>query len=60
MEKEIEKLKKRIEELEKRPYVMPVYPPIQQQTFVQAFNPFHPNFHTHNGSPCYNSPCVWC
>lgn len=54
MEKEIEELKKRIAELEKRPVIYPTYPPIQYQP------PQYQHFHYHNGMPCYNNPCFWC
>ena len=55
MEKEIEELKKRIEELEKRPVYIPVYPPIYNQP-----NYHNTALHYHNGQPCYQNPCVWC
>lgn len=57
MEKEIEELKKRIEELEKRPVYIPVYPPIQinppyqGQQFQQTCRCGNPVPHTY---------CVWC
>lgn len=56
MEDEIEKLKKRIEELEKRPQLVPYYPPIQQ------FPPY-PVQPINQSCWCgraYPHVCVWC
>lgn len=54
MEEEIKELKKRIEELEKRPQIIPYYPPTQYFPLVNL------NLHYHGQIPCYNNPCVWC
>lgn len=55
-DKEIEELKKRIEELEKRPQFIPYYPPIQ---FPPLYPPPTHQFHYHNGNICYQNPCIW-
>lgn len=59
IEEEIEfrELKRRVEELEKRPVYIPYSPPAvfpqQPQTWMR------PPFHYHGTQPCYNNPCVW-
>lgn len=58
MEEEIKELKKRIEELEKRPIITPIYQPIQYLPYPNLLQP-NPNLHYHGSVPCYNNPCVW-
>lgn len=48
----IGKLKERAE----RPQKEVVYFPNPVQPLMNN----NPNLHYHNGSPCYNNPCVWC
>ena len=57
-EEEIKELKKRIEELEKRPQFIPYYPPMQFPPLTPY--PYMQPYHSHNGSPCFNNPCIWC
>ena len=58
-EDEIKELKKRIEELERRP--IPYYHPIIiNNPPTPNIPPPGVNVHYHNGQPCYQNPCVWC
>jgi hypothetical protein len=37
-------------------------PPVEKWINCPAPTPLnvpHPNLHYHNGSPCYNNPCIW-
>lgn len=52
----IKELEKRIADLEKRPIYIPYTPPIQYPS-IQYQTPPH---HWHNGTICYQNPCVWC
>lgn len=58
MNEEIEELKKRIQELEKRPVYIPYFPPIPYAppTIARPPDPFH----YHGMTPCYQNPCYWC
>ncbi len=68
-EEEIEKLKKRVDELESKPPLftlpMPMLTPldIPQSPFPQPNFPAYPNYnstpHYHNGTPCYNNLCIY-
>ena len=57
MEKElIEEIRKLREELEKLNNRQPTYYPPQ---YIPP-NYHDPALHYHNGTPCYNNPCLWC
>ena len=34
--------------------------PIPFPPFPSPTPTTNPNLHYHNGSPCYNNPCIWC
>lgn len=56
------KLEKRIEELEKRIIILEqnrIYIIQPQSMPTLTYGPSI-TYHFHNGTPCYNDPCVFC
>lgn len=50
----LEDLEKRVSTLEAR--ITHIYIKLPPSQSIQPIRPVH----FHNGSPCYNDPCVWC
>lgn len=55
LEKEVERLAEEVKKL--NILLAPQYHPI---IFISPPELHNPALHYHNGSPCYNNPCVWC